>query len=99
MNAKVVGVSVDSLFAQGAWAKQNNIGFPLAADYEHKVTQAYDVVWPNFAGMGPGAARAVFVLDGQGVIRYVEVTENPGVQVNFEAAKAALASLAQTATA
>lgn len=99
LNAKVLGVSVDSFFAQAAWAKQNELPFPLASDYERKVTQAYDVGWPNFAGMGPGAARAVFVIDGQGIIRYVEVTENPGVQVNVEAAIAALGSLTSTATA
>lgn len=99
VNAKILGVSVDSFFAQAAWAKQNELEFPLASDYEHKVTQAYDVVWPNFAGMGPGAARAVFAIDGQGIIRYVEVTENPGVQVNVESAIAALGALPTTTSA
>lgn len=92
-DADVFGVSADAAFAQEAWAKKENIEFPLLSDYKREVIAAYDVVWPDLAGMGPSAARAVFVIDKQGVIRYVEQTENPGVLPNLEAAKAALSQL------
>ena len=39
------------------------------------------------------AERAVYVIDKDGVIRYVEVTASPGDQVNFEGIKKAVESL------
>ena len=73
-NAKVYGVSNDTPFVLEEWAKQLKIGFPLLSDFQHEVAKAYDVVWPDFAGLGPGTARAVFVIDRKGVIRYSEQT-------------------------
>ena len=73
-NAKVYGVSNDSPFVLEEWAKQLKIGFLLLSDFQHDVAKAYDVVWPNFAGLGPGTARAVFVIDRDGIIRYSEET-------------------------
>ncbi|MBV6459356.1 MAG: thiol peroxidase [Fimbriimonadaceae bacterium] len=97
MGAKVVGVSVDSIFAQAAWAKENGLKFPLASDYRREVVDAYGVLLPNFVGMGPSSERAVFVIDGSGVIRYVEVAPTPGDKVNLAAAKEAVASLGSVA--
>ena len=73
-NAIVYGISTDSPFSQQAWAKEVNIGFPLLSDYQREVTRAYDVEWPNFAGLGPSSARAVFVIDKEGRIRHAEQT-------------------------
>lgn len=91
--AVVYGISIDSPFAQGAWAKANNITIPLLSDYQHKVTQAYDVVWPDFIGLGPTAARAAFVIDKDGVIVYTQVTPTLGDSPDFEPIKAAVAAL------
>lgn len=85
LNAVVYGISVDSAFAQNGWAKANQIAVTLLSDYRREVVAAYDVVWPDLAGLGPSAARAVFVIDKEGVVRYVEQTENPGIQPNFDA--------------
>lgn len=93
MDAKIVGVSVDSIFAQAAWAKENGLKFPLASDYSRKVVEDYGVLLPNFVGMGPSSERAVFVIDAEGIIRYVEVAPTPGDKVNLAAAKDAVASL------
>ncbi|HRJ26380.1 MAG TPA: redoxin domain-containing protein [Fimbriimonadaceae bacterium] len=90
----VYGISVDSAFAQGAWKKQAGIGFDLLSDYGRAVTQAYDVVLPDLAGLGGSASlRAVYLIDRDGTIRYVEVTENPGVLPKLDALKEAIRAL------
>jgi peroxiredoxin len=81
--ATVVGISCDTVFAQQAWATKEGITTTLLADYDKKVTEAYDVIFPNLAGMGRSSERAVFVINGEGVITYVQVTENPGVLPDF----------------
>src|ERR1700676_2853973 len=50
LNAEVYAVSVDSPFAQEAWAKQNNIKVTLLSDLNKTVTKAYDVLFPMLAG-------------------------------------------------
>lgn len=92
-NAKVYGVSNDSPFVLQEWARQLKVGFPLLSDFQHEVAEAYDVVWPDFAGLGPGTARAAIVIDKQGVIRYSEQTPTLGGLPNFETLHEVLATL------
>jgi peroxiredoxin len=91
--AEVIAISVDSPFAQEAWAKANNIGIKLASDLNKTVTKAYDVVFPMLAGVGDTSARAAFVIDKNGVVQYSEQTPTPKDLPNFEAIKAVLAKL------
>ena len=93
LHAEVIGISVDSPFAQAAWAKQEKITITLASDLNKTVTKAYDVVFPMLAGVGDTAARAAFVIDKQGVVQYSEQTPTPKDLPNCEAVKAALAKL------
>ena len=93
LGAEVIAVSVDSPFAQAAWAKQEKIGITLASDLNKAVTKAYDVVFPMLAGVGDTSARAAFVIDKAGVIQYSEQTPTPKDLPNFEAVKATLAKL------
>lgn len=93
LNAEVIAISVDSPFAQEAWAKQHNIGIKIASDLNKTTTKAYDVVFPMLAGVGDTSARAAFVVDKNGVIQYSEKTATPKDLPNFEAVKAALVKL------
>lgn len=94
MNAEVLGISVDGTFVQRAFAEKNGIKISLLSDYNKVVIRLYDVVQPEFAhGQKETAQRAVYLIDKDGVIKYVEVTENPGVQVNFDAIKSAVTAL------
>jgi len=90
LGAEVLAISVDSPFAQEAWAKQNKIGLTLLSDLNKTVTKAYDVVFPNLAGVGDTSARAAFVIGKDGVVKYAEQTPTPKDLPNFEAVKAAL---------
>jgi alkyl hydroperoxide reductase subunit AhpC len=80
-----VGVSIDSRFANAAWAeKLGGISYPLLSDfYPHgAVAQRYGVLRPE--GM---SERAIFVIDKQGTVRYIDVhelREQPDEAVIFE---------------
>jgi peroxiredoxin len=94
MNAQILGISVDGTFVQKAFAEKNNINIPLLSDFNKDAVKAYDVLRPEFThGMKGTAERAVYVIDKEGVIRYVEVTASPGDQVNYDGIKNAVAAL------
>ncbi len=93
LGADVIAVSVDSPFAQAAWAAKEKIGITIASDLNKTVTKAYDVLFPMLAGVGDTSARAAFVIDKQGVVQYSEQTATPKDLPNFEAVKATLAKL------
>ena len=93
LNAEVVGISVDTPFAQEAWALKEKIGITLASDLNKEVIKKYDVVFPMLAGVGDTAARAAFVVDKSGVVQYSEQTPTPKDLPNFEAVKSTLAKL------
>jgi peroxiredoxin len=93
LNAQVIGISVDSPFAQEAWAQKESITIPLASDLNKEVAKAYDVLLPDLVGIGSASARAAFVIDKEGVVRYSEQTPTPLELPTFEAIKATLAQL------
>ncbi len=95
LNAQVVGISVDAPFSNRAFAAQNNLQFPVLSDYSRSTVKAYGIVLDNFSGLAgySAAKRSVFVLDKEGVIRYAWVTDNPGVEPNYDEVSKALASI------
>jgi peroxiredoxin len=94
LNADVIGISVDSPFAQEAWAQKEKIGITLVSDLNKEATKAYDVLFLGLAGIGDTSARAAFVVDKNGVIQYSEQTATPKDLPDFNAVKAKLAELA-----
>ena len=92
LGASVIALSVDSPFAQEAWAKANGIKVTLVSDLNKEVTQAYGVLFKGIAGIGDSSARAAFVIGKGGVVKYAEQTPTPKDLPNFAAVKAALAS-------
>jgi len=93
LNAAIYGISIDSPFAQEAWAQQEKLKITLLSDLNKTVIQAYDVVFPGLAGIGDTAARAAVVIDKQGHIVHVEQTATPKDLPDFEAVKSALRKL------
>jgi glutaredoxin-dependent peroxiredoxin len=93
LNAEIIAVSVDSPFAQEAWAQKENIQITLASDLNKKTAETYGVLLPDLLGLGSTAARAAFVIDKQGVIHYSEQTPSPKELPNFHAIKEILAKL------
>lgn len=93
LNADVVGISVDSPFAQEAWAQKENIKITLASDLNKSTAKAYGVLLDDLLGFGSTAARAAFVIDKDGVVQYSEQTPTPKDLPNFDAIKDTLAKL------
>ena len=93
LNADVIGISVDSPFAQEAWAQKENIGITLASDLNKKTAADYGVLLEDLGGFGATSARAAFVVDKDGVVQYSEQTPAVTDLPNFDAIKETLQGL------
>jgi len=98
LNATVCGISGDNPFAQEAWAQKEKITVPLLSDYEHKVAQAYGVMYDSFLpqmnlGMAGVPKRSAFIVDKNGMIQYAESNDDARQLPNFDKIKAKLAEL------
>jgi len=86
VNAKVIGISVDSPFSLAEFAKKNNLTFDLISDSNREISKKYGVLHENFVNV-PGltaSKRSVFVLDKDGIVRYAWVSDDPGKEPNYK---------------
>ena len=84
--AQLLGISVDGVWCHAAFALDRKLHFPLLADFEPKgeVARRYGV----YRAEDGICERALFVLDGDGVIRWSYVSPvgvNPGADGILEA--------------
>ena len=93
LNAEVIGISVDSPFAQEAWAAKEKIELKLASDLNKKTAKDYGVLLDDLGGFGSTSARAAFVIDKNGVVQYSEQTPTPKDLPNFNAIRETLGKL------
>ena len=93
LNAQVLAISVDSPFAQEAWADQNNLSIPLLSDFNKEVSAAYGAQYQDLLGFRGVAKRAAFVVDKEGIVRYAEVSEDATVLPDFDAVKRCLSAI------
>mgnify|MGYP001346010886 CR=1 FL=1 len=89
---QVIAIAADLPFSNAAFAAENGLTFPVLSDWSLSTIKDYDVEWPNFAGIEglTRSARATFVIDANGIIEFVDVTENPGIEPNYDAIFAAV---------
>lgn len=66
LNATVVGISSQSVASHEGFVAKNSLNVPLLADEDKQVAKAYSATMP---GVG-STARAVIVIDEQGVVRH-----------------------------
>ena len=85
LNATVLGISVDSPWANAEFAKKYEINFNLLSDYNRNVSKAYDMIFNGLGGLEgyECSNRGVLIVDGEGLIQYRWVAENPGVEPNY----------------
>jgi peroxiredoxin Q/BCP len=70
IDAVVLGVSPDSVKSHQKFKKKFDLNFPLLADEDHKVAEAYGV-WQeknNYGIKALGIVRSTFLIDEQGKI-------------------------------
>jgi peroxiredoxin 2/4 len=79
-NTLVMGVSIDSQFTHNAWRNTpianggiGPVGYPLIADVNHQICQAYGVEHPT----AHVALRGAFIIDKQGIVRSQIVNDLP----------------------
>lgn len=76
--AQVVGVSADHVSTLEGWKKQNKISYTLLSDFRRTMLPAYDaLVTDEKSPIYRYAKRAYFVIDRNGVVRWMKVEANP----------------------
>jgi peroxiredoxin len=90
LGCDVFGVSVDSPFVVDKFRELERIPFPLLSDFNKEMARAYGALHEDLMGLKGVAKRAAFVVDAGGTVRYAWVSEDPRVQVDFEAIEKAV---------
>ena len=85
LNAIVLGISVDSPFANKSFKEQNMITFELLSDITREISNTYCGLYNDFAGVeGYNVARrSVFVIDSREVVTYSWVSEDPAREPEY----------------
>lgn len=95
IGATVYGISVDSRFAQAAFAEKNNLNYTLLSDYNRTATDAYGIRFADLAGMEgyDVANRSVFVIDAAGNLAWQWIAESLGDEPPYDEVQAAVGAL------
>jgi alkyl hydroperoxide reductase subunit AhpC len=91
LNSQVLAISCDPIFSKQAWGKSlGGISYPLLADFwpHGAVSQKYGVFNEKLGRPD----RAIFVVDKQGIVRWIKYYE-PGVLPNNAEVLAELAKM------
>ena len=82
---RVVGISVDPPEINRRQSQKLGYTFPLLSDPKAEVIRRYDVLHPGAGPKGANVARpAEFLIDSNGVVRWVNLTENIAVRARPE---------------
>ena len=86
LNAQVIGVAVTDPFSNKAFAEKNRLPFPVLSDYTRQIIKQWNLVFPDFAGLKDYtvAKRSIFILDEQGIVRYIWISENPSIEPKYD---------------
>lgn len=95
LKAQVIGVSVNDPFSNKAFAEKNMLPFPILSDYNRETIKAYGIETPNFGGLKgyTVAKRSIFILDKNGIVRYIWITEDPTIEPNYSEIEGAIAKI------
>lgn len=90
LGCKVFAISVDSPFAVAKWRELDKIPFPVLSDFNKDVSRMYGALHEELAGLKGVSKRSAFVIDASGIVRYASVSEDPKVQIDFNAIEQAV---------
>jgi peroxiredoxin len=80
-----VGISVDPSEINRRQSQKLRYTFPLLSDPKAEVIRRYDVLHPGAGPKGADIARpAEFLIDSNGIVRWVNLTENIAVRARPE---------------
>ena len=82
---RIVGISVDPPDINRRESQKRGYTFPLLSDPKAEVIRRYDVLHPGAGPKGADIARpAEFLIDPNGMVRWVNLTENIAVRARPE---------------
>jgi len=91
---RLVGISVDPPEINRRQSQKRGYTFPLLSDPKVHVIRRYDVLHPGAGPKGVDIARpAEFLLDSNGIVRWVNLTDNIAVRARPEQVLEALNQL------
>ncbi|MCW4006974.1 MAG: peroxiredoxin [Candidatus Bathyarchaeota archaeon] len=92
LEAQILGISVNDPFTNKAFAENNKLAFPILSDHSRDVIKNYNLESPDYNGLKgySTAKRSIFVLDKNGIIRYVWISEDPNVEPDYQKIEQAL---------
>jgi peroxiredoxin len=95
LKAQVIGISVNDPFSNKAFAEKNRLPFPILSDYKREIIKTYGIETSDFAGLKgyTVAKRSIFIVDKNGVVRYVWTTENPAIEPDYSEIEKSLAKI------
>ena len=104
LDAEVVGISPQSVDSHERWVEEQELNVPLLADEDLAVSRSYGVTgWlgplARFTELHdtPGGRyiqRAIFIVDGEGIVRYRHVSRTGSTFQSVEDIERALAGIA-----
>jgi peroxiredoxin len=85
LDTQVLGVSVDHIGAQQAFAEKLGLTYPLVDDFSRDIVHKYGVMDDNSSSaFFRYAKRAYVIIDKQGIVRYRHVMDHPGHLLDTE---------------
>jgi peroxiredoxin len=99
VDAKVLAISVDTVYSLAKYKTEQNLNFPLLSDFNKEVSILFGCLYENFNyGMKGVSKRSAFVIDRVGVVQYEEILENASLIPDFEAIQKTLSKLESQTT-
>jgi peroxiredoxin len=84
--ARVFGISVDSVYTLAKYKEEQALNFPLLSDFNKEASTAYGAIYEVFNYEMKGVSkRAAFVIGKTGIVEYAEILENASLLPDFEA--------------
>jgi peroxiredoxin len=94
VNARILGISVDSPHTLAKYKEDQQLNFTLLSDFNKEVSTAYGSIYDMFGYNMQGVSkRSAFIIDHGGVIQYGEVLENASRIPNFQVIQKVLSTL------
>jgi glutaredoxin-dependent peroxiredoxin len=96
LDTQVLGVSVDHIGAQQAFAERLGLTYPLLEDFSRDIAKKYEVLDTNPQSASYWyAKRSYFVIDKQGIVRYKHIMDQQGHMLDAEEILADVAKAAK----
>jgi peroxiredoxin len=92
LNAQVLGISVNDPELNKEFAERNLLPYPILSDSNHDVIRQYGLEQPISVGDTQYvlAKHSIFIVNQEGIIRYVWLSTDPLVEPNYDEVQQAL---------